>query len=768
MANGRDGTIAQHLRMIYESGAIGRLTDGQLLERFATGRGEAAERAFALLVERHGPRVLRVCRGVLDDPNDAQDAFQATFLVLLRKSRGLWVRDSLGPWLHQVALRTASCARSVAARRRRHERRAAELAASEAAQGETAKSRDWEWILHQEIDRLPERYRVAVVLCDLEGQTHSQVARNLGWPVGTVKSRLARARERLRARLIRRGLAPAVGLAAFFTTASIRAAVPAALVRSTIALATTLTAAGTVPATVAALAKGALKTMLLAKFRALAFTLLAITAATGAGMVAWGDGPASPKSPENPAAAQSPKSSTARAVDVPVFEATTGKLTFDVVERGRLEATRDPSLVNEVEGRTTILSILPEGTRVKKGDLVCELDSAPLKDRVVGQEEAVLRARADYLDAQLAHSVAEASRNEYTKGIYVQDEFAFEGKIAAAQSAIEEAEDRAQRARRAREQIEDIRADRRLDPADILAELEILDRLDTAERAILLGKKSLEQAKVKRKTYRDFTHKRRVRELERAEIHTKFDESFKKQAFELEESKLKKLLSQIDKTKLYAPNEGMIVYANDPSHPGDSNRPSIEEGAVVRERQPILSVVNIRAPMQVNAWVRETWVDQIQYKQPVHIRVDAFPTTVFSGVVTEVAPVPSSTIFARQNKKVYPTRIRFEEGNRALRPGMSAEVQIHVAERDNVVRVPIRAIVGYHRKDQTAQVAVKTREGGFEWRVVNLGLANEEMIEVREGLREGDLVAADPTSLMSEEQRRARSGELEKPAEPPK
>ena len=125
MAIGKDGAVLRQLRTLFNVGTVRELTDGQLLERFATDRGESAELAFAVLVERHGPMVLRVCRGVLNDPHDTQDAFQATFLVLVRKARALWVRDSLGPWLHQVAYRTASCARSTAARRRRHERRAA-------------------------------------------------------------------------------------------------------------------------------------------------------------------------------------------------------------------------------------------------------------------------------------------------------------------------------------------------------------------------------------------------------------------------------------------------------------------------------------------------------------------------------------------------------------------------------------------------------------------------------------------------------------------
>jgi DNA-directed RNA polymerase specialized sigma24 family protein len=126
----KDGAVLRQLSTLFNVGAVRELTDGQLLERFSSGRGEAAELAFEALVERHGAMVLRVCRAQLVDPHDRQDAFQATFLILVQKARGLWVRDSLGPWLHQVAVRTASCARAAAARRRRRERRMAEMAAS--------------------------------------------------------------------------------------------------------------------------------------------------------------------------------------------------------------------------------------------------------------------------------------------------------------------------------------------------------------------------------------------------------------------------------------------------------------------------------------------------------------------------------------------------------------------------------------------------------------------------------------------------------------
>ena len=184
--------------------AVGR-TDGQLLECFATRSGDDAEMAFAALVERHGPMVLRTCLAVLRDEHDARDAFQATFLILARRGGSLWVRDSIGPWLHRVARR----ARSGPARRRPPtggRARAAALAPGRSA-GE-ADGDDLAAVVQEEVDRLPERYRVPVVLCDLEGRTHEEAARHLGCPVGTVKSRLARGRGRLRDRLTRRGLCP--------------------------------------------------------------------------------------------------------------------------------------------------------------------------------------------------------------------------------------------------------------------------------------------------------------------------------------------------------------------------------------------------------------------------------------------------------------------------------------------------------------------------------------------------------------------------------
>jgi RNA polymerase sigma factor (sigma-70 family) len=293
------------LLTLFELGPLGGLTDGQLLEQFTTRPPGAAEAAFEALVERHGPMVLRVCRGVLADSHDVQDAFQATFLVLVRKARGLWVEDSLGPWLHQVAYRTAACSRSDAARRRKHERRAAGLRESIAVDEGPEAALDRERVLHEEIARLPDRYRVPLVLCFLEGQTQEEVARKLRWPIGTVKSRLARAREQLRGRLNRRGF----GGVSPRAEAS-RATIPAALVGSTARVArefsTYRAIAGVVPASQVVLAEGVIKVMLLRKL-IVACAALLVCGGLATGLGVWAQTPKAPEEAPKAGGATKPK-----------------------------------------------------------------------------------------------------------------------------------------------------------------------------------------------------------------------------------------------------------------------------------------------------------------------------------------------------------------------------------------------------------------------------------------------------------------------------
>jgi RNA polymerase sigma factor (sigma-70 family) len=284
----KDGAVGRQLSALFNIGAVRELTDGQLLERFSTGAGDVAELAFEALVQRHGAMVLRVCRAQLLDPHDTQDAVQATFLILVKKARALWIRDSLGPWLHQVAFRTASCARANAARRRRHERRVAELAAKFDAHDDKTNS-EVERVLHEEINRLPECYRAAIVLCDLQAFTCEEAARRMGCPVGTVKSWRFRGRQRLRDRLIRLGLAPSVALGATLTVNGSDAAPAEEVVRAAVRALFDWMTAGEVSASVRMLVKGVCKTMIIGKLRMTAAAFFgAVFLTAGLGAVAWG------------------------------------------------------------------------------------------------------------------------------------------------------------------------------------------------------------------------------------------------------------------------------------------------------------------------------------------------------------------------------------------------------------------------------------------------------------------------------------------------
>jgi RNA polymerase sigma factor (sigma-70 family) len=194
--------LLKQIERLFGSGIATGSTDGQLLERFVHERDEAA---FTALVDRHGAMVLRVCRQILGNEHDAQDASQAAFLVLARRASSIGRRESVASWLHGVALRVAAKARVAATRRHTHERRAAEIVATKS---EIMSENDRELYeqLYTELAQLPESFRSALVLCHLEGLTQEQAATQLGCPLGTIQSRLARGRAKLKAKLEKRGI----------------------------------------------------------------------------------------------------------------------------------------------------------------------------------------------------------------------------------------------------------------------------------------------------------------------------------------------------------------------------------------------------------------------------------------------------------------------------------------------------------------------------------------------------------------------------------
>ncbi len=269
------GAALRQINRLFADGVVAGLSDAQLLERFLT-QGDAG--AFEALVGRHGPMVLSVCRGILRDPHDAEDAFQATFLVLVKKGGTIRGRDALAGWLHRVAHRVAIQANTAAARRRRLERQVGQMAVATSTNGPAA-SDDLLPALHEEIARLPEKFRLAVVHCDLEGMTQAQAAGQLHWSERTLHHRLAEGRARLKRRLARRGLAPDGATLGAVLLREARAAVPAAwreaTVRAAVATVNHTMTVGVVSAAAQQLAQEVFKVMLLRKLTWASATLLA-------------------------------------------------------------------------------------------------------------------------------------------------------------------------------------------------------------------------------------------------------------------------------------------------------------------------------------------------------------------------------------------------------------------------------------------------------------------------------------------------------------
>src|SRR5262249_38359201 len=230
MTTARASAVLQHIRGLAACGEAGRRPDHQLLQRFAQGHDREA---FAALVRRHGPLVLGACRRILHNAHDAEDAFQATFLVLAGRAGFIRWGEDVGGWLYRVATRAALRARARAAARAGHERRAGQRCPTDPLTELTG--RELLNVLDEELQQLPDRYRLPLVLCYLQGKTCDQAAGGLGWSRGPLQRRLEEGRRALRARLARRGLElPSALLLAGLTGGAAAAAVPADLTESTV------------------------------------------------------------------------------------------------------------------------------------------------------------------------------------------------------------------------------------------------------------------------------------------------------------------------------------------------------------------------------------------------------------------------------------------------------------------------------------------------------------------------------------------------------
>jgi RNA polymerase sigma factor (sigma-70 family) len=292
MATSSMSVVIQQLRgAVLREGA--ELTDGELLGAFVHQRDDAA---LAALVRRHGPMIWGVCRRLLHSHHDAEDAFQATFVTLVRKATTIQPMEMVGNWLYGVARHTAVKARAIAARKSARERQIVDM--SEPAALEQEVWHDLQPVLDLELSRLPEKYRVLIVLCDLEGKTRKEAARQLGCPEGTMASRLARARTMLARRLTRRGVTLSGGLlGAMLPAQAAPASVPATVMCSTIQSVTPIAggksaSACAISANVAAISQGVIKAMQLMKLKTVTTLILLLSMGMfTTAMLAWGQAP---------------------------------------------------------------------------------------------------------------------------------------------------------------------------------------------------------------------------------------------------------------------------------------------------------------------------------------------------------------------------------------------------------------------------------------------------------------------------------------------
>jgi RNA polymerase sigma factor (sigma-70 family) len=381
-------TVIRHLRRAALLDPRGGPGDGQLLEAFL---GRRDETAFEALLRRHGPMVLGVCRRVLGNPDDADDAFQATFLVLVRKAATLRSRDLLGNWLYGVAYRTAMKARSMTAKRRAKEKEAGErsgrLPPADEVPAELLAQLD------AELNRLPVKYRVPLALCELEGRSRKEVAKLLGLPEGTLSWRLAQAKKLLAQRLSRRGVAFSGGALAGVLC---RNTVPHPLLTSTakagMAVATGKAATGgAVSAKVIALAEGAMKAMLLTKLKVAAWVvLLTVCVGTGVAYRAAAQAPAQGRFGTTLAARQAPDELEALRLEIEAL-------------RKELRATKERVKALEARAGTHTSSGAPKANSGTSS-------SVTISDPLADAEAAIKKVRQNPNDKEAAGALERALR----------------------------------------------------------------------------------------------------------------------------------------------------------------------------------------------------------------------------------------------------------------------------------------------------------------------------------------------------------------------
>jgi HlyD family secretion protein len=384
--------------------------------------------------------------------------------------------------------------------------------------------------------------------------------------------------------------------------------------------------------------------------------------------------------------------------------------------------------MEEKPGSTRIISILPEGTPVKEGDVVCELDSAAFKDEYRAQQIRETQAKTLVEQAQAILDVTEITLREFRDGIYPQDALLIRQYIHTCRIQEEQARQNVEWSREAHRK--QYRATAQLN-ADVLAHQQAQIALREAEgMALRLDK---------------FTAPRVLKSLEAKLAAIRADKSAREATYELERSRLKKLGEMIEFCTLRAPGDGIVVYAKESNGWGRTTA-QIEQGVTVRQGQAIFHLPDPKK-MLVKTRINESKVSMVRPGQRADILVDAFPDQPLRGTVQQVTAIPTPLNGPFSDVRAYFATVAIDEGGlEGLRPGLSAQVSFEIDERRQVTRVPLQAI---RRVGDAMFAAVWTSadDSAWEWRKVSIGMIDPTYAEVIQGLKPGERVVERPDAL---------------------
>jgi RND family efflux transporter MFP subunit len=683
------------------------LSDAELLDRFVARRDEAA---FELLLWRHGPTVLGVCRRLLPTAQDAEDAFQATFLALARKAGGIARREAVGSWLYRVAYRVALRARAESSRRSRREHAGVEeLAAPPEPVPSWGELRQ---VLDEEVNRLPARYRDAFVLCCLEGKTGEEAARQLGCPPGTVSSRLTRARERLRQRLAGRGFEPAA--LAVLAGEGLVPTLPAGLVGPTLQAALIFSsgkAGGALSAQAVAHAEGVLRAMFLTRVK-VAFLFVLVLGLVAIGGIAMRQtlGAAPPRETSDKGPDQPRKAGSDDAPKKPVVSVVQpgpGKPGRRIEYSCRVQASEQadlsPAVSGVLKGPTVDL-----GDRVKKGQLLALID-APLL--VLAEKQATIAVR------QARGLVREAEAKVATARAEVQ---AARSAITGRQADLDGA-----KANLAHCNNEWARVKQ-------LARQKVTSRedLDASEKMVASARAKVDAATAVLATARADL---KVKQSKVAQTEAAVETA--KANVDAAEIELEKARYSLGLTKIVAPFDGIVTQR---SH---------QDGQYVRagegNRAPLLTIQRTDR-MRVIVKVAETDVPLVEAGAPVDLQVPALPKVRFSGI-----KVSRLGFAVDPNTGSMRVEIDVPNPKQQLRPGMFGRATLHLQKgAANSLRLPRSCLVALSGGKHAVYVVV---DGKAHLTMVRIGPGGigpgGKEVEVVSGLKSSHRVVTDPKGL---------------------